>query len=63
MVTTVEAPFAFLDEKKEAFLGNAVEPSAVALGLVPEVFDPVDVVVLVGEQLRVVDAGVGYHIM
>jgi len=58
MVTTVEAPLAFLEEKKEAFLGNAVEPSEVALGLVPEVLDPVDVVVLVGEQLRVVDAGV-----
>ncbi len=58
MVTTVEAPLAFLEEKKEAFLGNAVEPSEVALGLVPEVLDPVDVVVLIGEQPRVVDAGV-----
>ena len=58
MVTAVEAPLAFLEEKKETFLGNAVEPSEVALSLVPEVLDPVDVVVLVSKQLRVVDAGV-----
>ena len=58
MITTVEAPFAFFEEKKEAFFGDTVEPSEMALGLVPEILDPVDVVVLIGEQLRVVDAGV-----
>jgi len=40
MITTVEAPLAFLEEKKETFLLDAVEPSEVALGLVREVLDP-----------------------
>ena len=55
MVATIEPPLAFLEEQKKAVLGDAVEPSQVALGLVPEILDPVDVVLPVREALRMVD--------
>ena len=58
MVTTVEAPFTFLEEKAEAFLWDPVEPPKMALGLVPKILDPVDMVLLVNEAIRMVDANV-----
>ena len=39
-------------------LGNTVEFTHVALGLVPEILDAIDVIVAVCEELRVVDAEV-----
>lgn len=39
----------------EVLTGNAVEPAQVSLGLVPEVFDAVDVRTLADETLLVVD--------
>ena len=39
----------------EVLTRDAVVATQVALGLVPEVLDPVDVIALVGEQLGVVD--------
>ena len=36
--------------------GDAVETTHMTLGLIPEVLDAVDVVLLIGEQLGVVDA-------
>ena len=36
-------------------LGNTVEFAHMALGLVPEILDAVDVILLVGEQFRMVD--------
>lgn len=52
----VEAPFTLLDEQVEVVLGDAVVASEMSLGLVPEVLDAVDVVCIVGEQLRMIDA-------
>ena len=39
-------------------LGNTIEFTHVALGLVPEILDAVDVIVAVCEDLRMVDAEV-----
>ena len=39
-------------------LGNTVEVTHVALGLVPEILDAVDVIVAVCEDLRMVEAEV-----
>lgn len=56
MVSSIEAPFAFLKEQEKAVPGDAVEPSQMALGLVPEVLNPIDMVVPVGKTLRMIDA-------
>ena len=37
-------------------LRNTIEFAHMALGLVPEILDPIDVVLLVGKEFRVVDA-------
>ena len=51
----VEAPLAFLEEEMEVVLGNAVVLAQVALGLVPEVLDAVDVVGIGGKALAMID--------
>lgn len=51
----IEAPFALLDEQVEVLAGDAIIVSEMALGLVPEVLDAVDVIPLIGEQPGVVD--------
>lgn len=58
MITTIEPPLALLEEQKEAVPGDAVEPSEMALGLVPEILNPVDVVLPVNKPLRMVDPDV-----
>ena len=58
MVASVEAPFALLEEPVEAFLFDAIEPTQMTLGLIPEVFNAVNVIAPVGEELGVVDAHV-----
>ncbi len=55
MVASVEAPFALLEKPIKALLFDAVEPAHVALGLVPEILDSIDVIFLIGEEFRVVD--------
>jgi hypothetical protein len=39
----------------EVVLGDAVVTAEMALGLVPKVLNPVDVVAVLGEQFRVID--------
>ena len=39
-------------------LGDAVVTAEMALGLVPKIFNPVDVVAVLGEQFRVIDPDV-----
>lgn len=56
MGTSIEAPLAFLQKPVEIVLFNVVEYTHVALGLVPEVLDAVDVISPVGKQLGMVDA-------
>ena len=42
----------------EVVLGDAIVTAEMALGLVPKVLNPVDVVAVLGEQFRVIDAEV-----
>ena len=49
MSISIEAPRALFQEPAEIVWLNAVEALQVALGLVPEVLDPVDVVLVVCE--------------
>ena len=51
----VEAKDTFLQKEMEVLTGNAVVFSEDAFGLVPEVFNAVDVVGFVGEAFTVVD--------
>ena len=44
MVTTIEELFILFKEQKETILRDAVEPAEMALGLVLEAFNPVDMV-------------------
>jgi hypothetical protein len=52
----VEAPLALLQKEVEVGSWDAAEAAYVTLGLVPEVLNAVDVVLLVGEKAGVVDA-------
>ncbi len=54
----IEAPFALLQVERGMLAGDAVETPEMALGLVPEVFDPVDVVPIFHKSLRVIAADV-----
>ena len=58
MVASIEAPFTFLQEPVKIVLFDAVKSAHMALSLVPEVLDAVDVILLVSKQFRVVDAHV-----
>ncbi len=55
MVASIEAPFALLEEPVKAFFFDAIESTQMTLGLIPEVFNAINVVALVGEELGVVD--------
>ena len=55
VVASIEAPFTFLQEPIKTLLLDAVKFPHMPLGLVPEILDPVDVVLLVSKQFRVVD--------
>ena len=53
----VEAELAFFEEENEVMLGDAVIFSEDTLGLAPEVFDTVNVVMLLlGKVRRMIDA-------
>ena len=52
----VETPLTLLQIEVEVGGRNTVETAHMTLGLIPEVLDAVDVVLLIGEQLGVVDA-------
>src|ERR1035437_266073 len=52
----IETPLALLQVEVKVGGGDAVETTHMTLGLIPEVLDAVDVVLLIGEQFGVVDA-------
>src|ERR1035438_6443231 len=52
----IETPLALLQVEVKVGGGDAVETAHMTLGLIPEVLDAVDVILLIGEQLGVVDA-------
>ena len=54
----IEAPLALLEKQMEVMARDAVILSQMPLGLVPEVFDAVDVVLVLDEGLGVIDAHV-----
>jgi hypothetical protein len=58
VVASIEAPFALLEKPIKVLLFDAVETAHVALGLVPEILDSIDVILLIGKELRVIDAAV-----
>ena len=47
----IEAPFALLQVEMEVLAWYTIEVSQVTFGLVPEVFDPVDMVPVMNERL------------
>ena len=55
MIASIEAPFTLLQKPVKISTCYPVKPAHVTLGLVPEVLDPIDVILLIGKQLRVVD--------
>ena len=58
MVASIEAPFALLEKPMKIVRFDAIESSQMSFGLVPKVFDSVDVICPVGEELGMVDAHV-----
>jgi len=58
MVASIEAPFALLEKPMKIVRFDAIESSQMSFGLVPKVFDPVDVISPVGEELGMIDAHV-----
>jgi hypothetical protein len=58
MVASIEAPFALLEKPMKIVRFDAIESSQMSFGLVPKVFDRVDVISPVGEELGMIDAHV-----
>ena len=56
MVSSIEAPFALLQKPVKVLWLDAIKATQMTLRLVPKVFDAVDVVLSIGEELRVIDA-------
>ena len=51
MVASIEAPFALLEKPIKVLLFDAVEAAHVALGLVPKILDPIDMIFLLGKEV------------
>ena len=58
VVASVEAPLAFLKKPEEVFFFNTIEFAKMSLCLIPKILNAVDMIFLVGEQLRVVNSHV-----
>ena len=59
MPTAIEAPFAFLQKPVNVVRREAIEPTQLPLGLIPEVLNPIDVLPSLGhEDLAVINAPV-----
>ncbi len=58
MVASIKAPFALLEKPIKVLLFDAVQTAHVMLGLVPEILDSIDVILLIGKELRVIDMAV-----
>ena len=55
MVSSIESPFTLLQKPVKISTFYPVKSAHMTLGLVPEVLDPIDVILLISKQLRVVD--------
>ena len=58
MVASIEAPLTFLEKPIEIVRFDTVKFAHVTLGLIPEILDAVDVILLVGKELGMVDSPV-----
>ena len=58
MVASIATPFTLLDKSMEIVRLDAIESSQMPFGLVPKVFDPVDVISPACEEIGMVDAHV-----
>ena len=56
MATSVEAPLTLLQKPVEVLRFDAIVFAHMPLGLVPEILDPIDVVLPRGEALGVIDS-------
>jgi hypothetical protein len=56
IVASIEAPFALFEKPIKIVWFDAIESSQISFGLVPKVFDPVDVIFPTGEVLEMIDA-------
>lgn len=55
MIASIKAPLALFEEPVKVVLLNAIEFSHMSLRLVPEIFDTVNVVLFIREQLGMID--------
>ena len=55
MVASMEAPFALLEEPVKVLLLDAIKVAQMALGLVPEVLDTVDMRLIVSKEFGMID--------
>jgi len=58
MVASIKTPFALLEKPMKIVRFDAIESSQMSLGLVLKVFDPVDAISPLGEELGMIDAHV-----
>jgi len=50
MISSIEAPFTLLQKPMEMLFLDAIETPQMTLGLVPEIFDSIDVILLIGKE-------------
>ena len=54
-VSPIESPFTFFEIEREIFISNAIEPTKMVLSLIPEVLDPVNVIVMFNKGHRMIN--------
>ena len=55
MIASIESPFKLLQKPVTISACYPIKSAPMTLGLVPEILDPIDGILLIGKQLRVVD--------
>lgn len=58
MVSSIEAPLTLLQKPMKILFLDSVEASQMTFGLVPKILNSIDMILLICEELRVVDAKV-----
>ena len=55
MISSIESPFTLLQKPVTISACYPIKSAPMTLGLVPKILDPIDGILLIGKQLRVVD--------
>ena len=55
MISSIESPFTLFQKPVTVSTFYPVKSAHITLGLVPEILNPIDVILLIDKQLRVVD--------